>query len=60
MLQLLQYDFNKYSSIDWYKFCLIRKIKRKVIDKQYKKSCFILQVYNNTEKAVFLTTTSII
>lgn len=55
ILQPLQYDFNKYASISLFKSWLIYEIKKKAIDKSYKKSCFVVQDYNDTKKTALLT-----
>lgn len=54
VLQLMQYNSNKHGGVNLFKFRLIYEIKGKVIDKSYKKSCFVIQGYNDIEKTVFL------
>lgn len=55
VLQLLQYDFNKYTGISLFKFYFVRKINKKTTDKQYKNSRLVVQDYNNTKKTALLT-----
>lgn len=50
----MQYTSNKYADVNLIKFHLIREIKRKAIDKSYKKSCFVIQGYNDIKKTTFL------
>ena len=42
ILQLLQYDFNKYAGVSLFKFRLVREIKGKATDKSYKKSRLVV------------------
>lgn len=51
----MQNDSNKPASICLIKFGLIYKIIKKISDKPYKKSCFVIQGYNNIKKTAFLT-----
>lgn len=55
ILQSLQYNSNKHAGLGLFKSYLVRKIIGKLTDKPYKKSCLIVQGYNNIEKTVFLT-----
>ena len=55
VLQLLQYDSNKYASVSLFKSCLIHEIKGKTTDKPYKKSRLVVQSYNDKEKTALLT-----
>ena len=55
VLQPLQYDSNKYAGVSLFKSRLVYEIKRKATDKPYKKSCLVIQGYNNTEKTALLT-----
>ena len=60
VLQPPQYDTNKYAGFNLFKSRLVREIKGKTIDKPYKKSCLVVQGYNNTKNTAFLTNAPII
>ena len=51
----MQYDSNKHTDVSLFKSRLVREIKGKAADKLYKKSCLVVQGYNNTKKTAFLT-----
>lgn len=53
--QLLQYDSNKHTKVHLFKFYFIYKVKRKTIDKPYKKSPLLIQDYNDIIKTASLT-----
>ncbi len=55
MLQPLQYNSKKYTRVYLFRSYLVYKIKMKTTDKPYKKSCFMVQDYNNIEQIVVLT-----
>ena len=55
MLLPLQYNSNKHVEVCLFKSRLVREIKRKTANKLYKKSRFVVQDYNDTEKTAFLT-----
>lgn len=54
ILQLLRFEFKKYNDVSLFKSSFVY-IKKKIIDKLYKKSYFVVQSYNNIEKTAFLT-----
>lgn len=60
VLQSLQYDSNKYTGVYIFKSYLIHEVKKKTTNKLYKRSCFMMQGYNDIEKSVFLTQVFII
>lgn len=53
ILQSMQYDSNKYTSISLFESGIIYAIKRKAIDKSYEKSCLVVEDYNNVKKMAF-------
>ena len=55
VLQSLQYDSKKHTSVSLFKSRLVREIKGKATDKPYKKSRLVVQGYNDTEKTALLT-----
>lgn len=55
VLQLLQYNSNKHAGVNLLKSRLVHEIKRITTDKLYKKSCLVIQGYNNTKKIALLT-----
>ncbi len=51
----LQYDSNKHAGVFLFKSRLVYEIKGKMINKSYKKSCLVVQSYNDIEKTALLT-----
>lgn len=60
VLKPLQYNSNKHASVSLFKSRLVHEIKEKATDKPYKKSCLVIQGYNDTEKMALLTQASTI
>lgn len=60
MLQLMQYNSNKYADVNLFEFHFVYEIKRKATDKPYKKSRLIIQGYNDIKKMALLTQVLII
>lgn len=54
VLQSLQYNSNKYASVSLLRSCLLYEIIRKTTDKLCKKSCLVVQGYNNNKKTDLL------
>lgn len=57
MLQPLQYETNEHVEVCLLKSYLIYEIKKKTTNKLCKKSCLMIQGYNDTEKTTLLTQT---